>query len=234
MDKKALHKISYGLYVICSKKGKKINGQIANAIFQVTSEPPTIAVSINKLNCTHEYMENSNVFTVSVLSQEAPMKFIGTFGFKCGRDIDKFEGIKYKLGKTKTPIILDYSIASIEAEIINKIDVGTHTIFIGNIIDSEVLSDVEAMTYEYYHQVKGGYSPKTAPTFYKEMDKPKKEKKEETKMDKYVCDVCGYVYDPEKGDPDNDVNPGTSFEDLPEDWVCPLCGAPKSEFSKQE
>jgi len=234
MDKKALHKISYGLYVICSKKGNKINGQIANAIFQVTSEPPTIAVSINKLNCTHDYMEDSKVFTASILSEETPMKFIGTFGFKCGRDIDKFEGIKYKLGKTKTPIILDYSVASIEAEIIKKIDVGTHTIFIGKIIDSEVLSDDKPMTYEYYHQVKGGYSPKTAPTFYKEMDKPKKVEKEETKMDKYVCDVCGYVYDPEKGDPDNGVQPGTAFEDVPDDWVCPLCGVAKSEFSKQE
>ena len=230
MDKKALHKISYGLYVICSKKDNRINGQIANAIFQVTAEPPTIAVSINKLNCTYEFMENSKVFTVSVLSEETPMKFIGTFGFKCGRDIDKFEGIKYKLGKTKTPIILDYSVASIEAEVIKKIDVGTHTIFIGNIIDSEVLSDGKPMTYEYYHQVKGGYSPKTAPTYYKEMDKPKKEEK---KMDKYRCDICGYIYEPEKGDPDNGVPAGTSFDDVPDDWVCPVCGAGKESFTKE-
>ena len=155
-------------------------------------------------------------------------------GFKSGRDIDKFEDVNYKLGKTKTPIVLDYSVASIEAEVIKKIDVETHTIFIGKIIDSEILSDGKPITYEYYHQVKGGYSPKTAPTYYKEMDKPKKVEKEETKMDKYVCNVCGYVYDPEKGDPDNGVNPGTTFEDVPADWVCPLCGAPKSEFSKQE
>jgi flavin reductase (DIM6/NTAB) family NADH-FMN oxidoreductase RutF/rubredoxin len=234
MDKKALHKISYGLYVVCSKNNEKINGQVANAIFQVTAEPPTIAVSINKLNCTHEYITKSKFFTISVLSEETPMKFIGTFGFKCGRDIDKFEGVKYKLGKTKTPIITDYSVAAIEAKVINKIDVGTHTIFIGEIIDSEILSDKTPMTYEYYHKVKGGFSPKTAPTYFKEMDKAKKEKKEEKNMDKYVCDVCGYVYNPEEGDPDNGVDAGTAFEDLPDDWVCPLCGAPKSEFSKQE
>ncbi len=174
MDRKALHKISYGLYVVCSKNNEKINGQIANSIFQVTSEPPTIAVSINKLNLTHEYITKSKVFTISVLSEETPIKFIGTFGFKCGRDINKFEEVNYKLGKTKTPIVTDYSIAAIEAKVIDKIDVGTHTIFIGEIIDSEILSDKTPMTYEYYHKVKGGFSPKTAPTYYKEMDKAKK------------------------------------------------------------
>jgi flavin reductase (DIM6/NTAB) family NADH-FMN oxidoreductase RutF/rubredoxin len=233
MDRKALHKITYGLYVVCSRKGNKINGQIANSIFQVTSEPPTIAASINKLNCTHEYMEDSKVFTISVLSEKTPMTFIGTFGFKCGRYIDKFKGVNHKIGKTKTPIILDYSVASIEAEIINKIDVGTHTIFIGKIIDSEVLSDESPMTYEYYHKVKGGYSPKTAPTYFREMNKGN-EKKEEKKMDKYICDVCGYVYDPETGDPDNGVPAGTAFEDVPDNWVCPVCGAPKTSFSKEE
>jgi flavin reductase (DIM6/NTAB) family NADH-FMN oxidoreductase RutF/rubredoxin len=233
MDKKALHKISYGLYVVCSKNNGKINGQIANAIFQVTSEPPTVAVSINKLNFTHEYITKSKVFTISVLSEETPMKFIGTFGFKCGRTIDKFEGVNYKIGKTKTPIIKDYSIAAIEAKVIDKIDVGTHTIFIGEIIDAETFSDETPMTYEYYHKIKGGFSPKTAPTYYKENDKSKKEKKEEKNMDKYVCDICGYIYDPKEGDPDNGVEPGTAFGDIPDDWVCPVCGAPKSDFSKQ-
>jgi flavin reductase (DIM6/NTAB) family NADH-FMN oxidoreductase RutF len=174
MDKNALHKISYGLYVVCSKKDDKINGQIANAIFQVTAEPPSIAMSINKQNLTHEFMDYSKAVTISVLSQETPMKFIGIFGFRSGRDLDKFKGVKYKLSKEKIPIILDYCVASIESEITDKIDVGTHTIFIGDIIDSEILSDDKPMTYEYYHQVKGGYSPKTAPTYYKEMDKPKK------------------------------------------------------------
>jgi len=234
MDKKALHKISYGLYVICSKNNGKINGQIANSLFQVTSEPPTVAVSINKLNLTHEYITKSKVFTISVLSEKTTMKFIGTFGFKCGRDIDKFEGVNYKIGKTKTPIIKDYSVAAIEAKVIDTIDVGTHTIFIGETIDAETFSDEAPMTYEYYHKIKGGFSPKTAPTYDKENDKSKKGKKEEKNMDKYVCDVCGYVYDPKEGDPDNGVKPGTAFEDIPDSWVCPVCGAPKSDFSKQK
>jgi len=231
MNKKALHKISYGLYVVCSKKDKKFNGQIANSVFQVTSEPPTIAVSINKKNLTHEYIEHSKVFTMSILCEKTPMTYIGTFGYKSGRDIDKFKDVKYRIGKTGTPIVLDHALAFIEAEIIDQISVGTHTIFIGKIIDADVLTEDRCMTYEYYHQVKGGKSPKTAPTYLKE-DK-EEVKKEVNKMDKYVCDVCGYIYDPEKGDPDNGIEPGTSFEDLPNDWVCPVCGAGKSSFSKE-
>ena len=232
MNPKTLHKISYGVYVICSKNGEKINGQIANALFQVTSEPPTIAVSINKQNLTHEYIKKSNFFTVSILSENTPMIFIGNFGFKSGRDIDKFKDVEYKLGKAKVPIILDNTLACIEAKVIDKIDVGTHTIFIGRVEDAEILTEDKPMTYEYYHKVKGGFSPKTAPTYSSEVDK--ETKKEEEKMDKYVCKVCGYVYDPEKGDPDNGIDPGTKFEDVPDDWVCPVCGVGKEDFEKEK
>jgi flavin reductase (DIM6/NTAB) family NADH-FMN oxidoreductase RutF/rubredoxin len=233
MNLKALHKISYGLYVVCSKDENKTNGQIANAMFQVTSEPQTIAISINKKNLTHEFIEKSKIFTVSVLSENAPLQFIGTFGFKSGRDIDKFKGVNYKLGKLKTPIVLDNTLAYFEAKLIDKIDVGTHTIFIGRVEGGEVLSEDSPMTYEYYHKVKGGFSPKTAPTYSREVDKKVEGKKEEEKMSKYVCRVCGYVYDPKKGDPDNGVEPGTKFEDLPNDWVCPVCGAPKDQFDAE-
>jgi flavin reductase (DIM6/NTAB) family NADH-FMN oxidoreductase RutF/rubredoxin len=231
MDPKTLHKISYGVYIICSKKDKKINGQIANALFQVTSQPPTIAVSINKQNLTHEYITKSNCFTVSVLSESASLTFIGNFGFKSGRDIDKFKDTKYKLDGNGVPLVLDYTLACLGAKVIDKIDVGTHTIFIGNVENAEVLSKEKPMTYEFYHKVKGGYSPKTAPTYSAMVDKS--EKKEEKKMDKYVCKVCGYVYDPEKGDPDNGVALGTKFEDVPDDWVCPICGAGKQDFEME-
>ena len=231
MDPKALHKISYGLYVVCSINGDKKNGQIANAIFQVTAEPQTIAISINKQNLTHEFLEKSKKFTVSVLSEEATMKFIGTFGFKSGKNIDKFENIEYKNTKANIPYLLDYTIAYIEAKIFDKIDVGTHTIFIGKVVDAEILNDKKPMTYEYYHKIKGGYSPKTAPTYRGEQKK--EEKKEEKTMDKYVCSVCGYVYDPEKGDPDNNIPAGTKFEDLPNEWTCPVCGAAKEAFEKE-
>jgi flavin reductase (DIM6/NTAB) family NADH-FMN oxidoreductase RutF/rubredoxin len=233
MDKKTFHKISYGLYVVCSKNEEKMNGQIANALFQVTSEPPTIAVSINKQNLTHGYIDASKVLTVSILDKKTPLSFIGTFGFKSGRDIDKFKTVHFQLGTTQAPIVLDNSLAYLEARVIDKIDVGTHTIFIGKITDSAVLSQEQAMTYHYYHEVKGGYSPKSAPTYDSDVDKKTKEKKEDIKMDKYVCTVCGYVYDPAKGDPESGIAAGTVFEDLPDDWVCPICGAGKDAFEKQ-
>jgi len=229
MDLKTLHKISYGLYVICSKNKDKINGQIANVLFQITSDPPVVAISINKQNLTHEYIEQSKVFTASILSETTPMTFIGNFGFKSGRDINKFEKINYKPGETKAPIVIDNSLAYVEGRVIDKIDCGTHTIFIGKVINAEIIGEGKPMTYEYYHKVKGGVSPKTAPTYDISMDK----KKEEEKMDRYVCKVCGYIYDPGKGDPDNGIEPGTKFEDLPDDWVCPLCGAGKEDFKKE-
>jgi flavin reductase (DIM6/NTAB) family NADH-FMN oxidoreductase RutF/rubredoxin len=233
MERKTFHKISYGLYIVCSKNKEKTNGQIANALFQVTSEPPTIAVSINKQNLTHEFITNSNVFTVSILDKNTPLTLIGTFGFKSGKDIDKFKNIKYKLGTTQAPIVLENTLGYLEAQVIKTIDVGTHTIFIGKITEAELLTEEPVMTYEYYHEVKGGYSPKTAPTYYSDIDKKKENKKENVKMDKYVCSVCGYIYDPDKGDPESGIAAGTAFEDLPNDWVCPICGAGKDAFEKQ-
>lgn len=231
MNPRTLHKIPYGLYAICSIKNDKINGQIANALFQVTSEPPTIAVSINKKNLTHSYIKSSKVFTASILCDHTPMEFIGNFGFKSGRDIDKFKNVNYKIGKTKAPIITDNCLGFFEAEVIDQVSVGTHTIFIGKIIDAEIMSEDKVMTYEFYHKVKGGKSPKNAPTYIGNLNKS--EKKEVKKMGKYVCSVCGYKYDPEKGDPDNGVAPGTKFEDVPDDWVCPICGASKEAFEKE-
>ena len=231
MNPKALHNISYGLYIICSGNDNKYNGQIANALFQITAEPPTIAVSINKKNLTHNYITKSNVFTVSILCEETPMTFIGTFGFKSGRDIDKFKNVNYKISKTNVPIVLDNTFTYLEASVVNHVDVGTHTIFIGKVENAEILRNAKPMTYAYYHDIKGGVSPKTAPTYSEAVDKIKR--KEEQKMDKYVCTVCGYIYDPEKGDSDSGIAPGTPFEQLPDDWVCPVCGASKEAFEKE-
>lgn len=228
MDLKALYKISYGLYVISSRKEDRLNGQIANTLFQVTSEPPTIAVSINKENLTHQFIEKSRTFAASVLSEDTSLNFIGHFGFKSGRDIDKFAEVHYKIGKTGAPIVLDHTLAYLEARVIKEVDAGTHTIFIGKVVEAENIKEGVPMTYAYYHQVKGGRAPETAPTYIKEPPK-----KGAVDMGKYRCTVCGYVYDPEKGDPDSGIKPGTSFEELPEDWVCPLCGASKEKFEKE-
>ena len=153
------------MYVIGSHKGEKLNGQIANTLFQITSEPPTVAVSINKKNLTHEYIKASKIFSASVLSQAAPLPFIGGFGFKSGRDVDKTKGVNFKVGQTGSPIFLDNATAYLEAEVIQDVDAGTHTIFIGRVVAAEVLNDNPGMTYEYYHQVKRGTTPKTAPSY---------------------------------------------------------------------
>ena len=170
MDLKTLHKISYGLYIVCSRKKDKINGQIANALFQVTSQPPTIALSINKNNLTHSYIKDSNFLTISVLSEETPMKLIGNFGFKSGRNHDKFKEVNYKLSNNNIPIVLDYSTAYIEIKIENSIDFSTHTIFVGEVKDAEILSDKSVMTYEYYHSCKGGTSPKIKPPSFNPLE----------------------------------------------------------------
>ncbi|MBI2850607.1 MAG: flavin reductase [Chloroflexi bacterium] len=174
MDAKALYKLSYGMYVVCSKKGNKFNCQTANTVFQITSEPPTIAVSINKNNLTHEYIEESKVFTASVLCTTTPISFIGRFGFRSGRDINKLEGVKYKIGKTGAPVVLDNAVAYLEAKVANQIDVGTHTIFVGDIVDAEIVSEKElCMTYDFYHQVKRGTTPTAAPTYIAENQETK-------------------------------------------------------------
>lgn len=226
MDLKALYAISYGMYVVGSRKEDKINGQIANTVIQVCSDPPTISVCINKGNLTHEYIKASKVFSVSVLSKETPLSFIGRFGFKSGRDIDKFEGISYKMGSTKTPIVLDNALSYMEAKVVNEADAKTHTIFLGELVDARVVKEGEPMTYAYYHEVKRGSTPKTAPHYIEE------KREVVTKLAKYRCSVCGYIYDPAKGDPESNIPPGTPFEKLPDDWTCPVCGAAKSEFEK--
>ena len=165
MNLKTLHKIPYGLYIVSSRNGNKFNGQIANALFQVTADPKTIAVSINKQNLTHEYIDTSKVFAASILCKDAPMTLIGLFGYKSGRDVDKFKTTTHKVGVTGAPIVLDACLGYLEARVIDQISVGTHTIFIGKVEDAELLSTAPAMTYEYYHDIKGGRSPKTAPTY---------------------------------------------------------------------
>ena len=229
MNKKALHTISYGLYIVSSKKGERINGQISNTLFQTTADPAQIAICINKENLTHEYIRMSGFFSASVLSQSVPMKRIGMFGFRSGREIDKFSDINYTIGEAGVPVVLDWSVAYIVAKVKNKLDVGSHTLFVGEVVDAKILSDDNVMTYDYYHRVKNGISPKTAPTYNGELDKTK----ENQTMKRYVCQVCGYVYDPAIGDPNNGVDPGTEFEDLSDSWVCPICGATKDQFEEE-
>jgi flavin reductase (DIM6/NTAB) family NADH-FMN oxidoreductase RutF/rubredoxin len=228
MNPKALQKLGYGLYVVCSKKEDRFNGQIANTLFQVCSEPPVIAVAIHRQNLTHEFIAQSRVFTGSILSQETPLPFIGSFGFKSGRQADKFKGIQYKLGETSVPIVLDHTLAYLEAKVLNQIEIGTHTVFLGEIVGGDVVREGDPMTYAYYHQVKRGTTPKSAPSYVEETNKVV------SSAIKYKCNVCGYIYAPEKGDPDGGVKGGPPFERIPDSWTCPVCGTGKDMFAKME
>jgi len=228
MDLKVLHNIGYGMYVVSSHRAGGINGQIANTVFQVTGSPAAVAVSINKNNLTHEFILSSGVFSVSILGQETPMAFIGLFGFRSGRAENKFKNTGYKLLDSGCPVVLDNSLAWMEARVIDKFDCGTHTLFLGELVDAETVSGGKPMTYDYYHQVKRGLTPAGAPTYVKEETlKPK-----EAIMKKYRCTVCGYIYDPAAGDPDGGIAAGTPFEQIPADWVCPVCGVDKSKFEE--
>lgn len=166
MNIRVLHKISYGIYIVSSKKDERINGQIVNTVFQITAEPPQIGISINKENLTHEYIESSKVFSIAILSRNTPPKFIGQFGFRSGRDFDKFKDVKYKTGLTGAPLITEHTIGYIECEVVNKIDCGTHTLFIGKIVNAEIIDDTaEPLTYDYYHKELKLKVPRTATTY---------------------------------------------------------------------
>lgn len=231
----ALMKIEYGLYIITSRRGEKVNGLLGNVVTQVSDEPNRIAISVNKKSLTHDYIAESGVFGVSVLAEETPLKFSGMFGFRSGRDFDKFADVNFTLGTTGCPLVLEHSLAVLEAKVIDTANVGKHTIFIAEIVDAHVVGDGKPLTYAHYRDVKRGLTPVDAPTPTRTapMMGPMREdwERSERAMQSYVCDVCGYVYDPEQGDPDNGVEPGTAFEDLPDDWTCPVCGAAKDEFS---
>ena len=231
MNRTALQQCSYGVYIIGARDGGRFNGQIATTVCQVSSEPATVSVSINKQNLTHALISRNRVFTVSILSEETPLPFIGRFGFKSGREGNKFEGINYKLGQTGAPIVLDHATSYMDCELVASMDAGTHTIFLGRVLDAQVVSDSRPMTYEYYHRIKGGKSPKAAPT-YEGQGPEEAVKKEQGAMASYRCKICGYVYDPREGNPDTGIAAGTAFADLPDSWVCPLCGAPKTEFER--
>ncbi|MDR1194876.1 MAG: flavin reductase family protein [Endomicrobium sp.] len=169
MDMKALTKIQYGIYVISSIDDEKMAAQLANSVFQITAEPVRFAVSIAKQNFTCEIIKKSGKFAITALSEETPFDFMGRMGFKSGRTTNKFVNATFTGSDTlKIPVFIDYATAIYEAEVENKIDVETHILFIGKIIDMKIMdSSQNTMTYDYYQKIKGGLTSKNAPTFIK-------------------------------------------------------------------
>lgn len=165
LNREVFTQLSYGLYIVTSHLDDKLNGQIVNTVLQVTSEPPRVAVIINKDNLTHEYISKSRVFGASVLDTSTPMTFIGLFGFKSGRDVDKLSQVEFIAGGTGAPLVRDHCLSVLEARVIDQVDVGTHTLFVGDVVRADLIRSGEPLTYAYYHSHLKGRSPKTAPTF---------------------------------------------------------------------
>lgn len=165
MDPNVLHNINCGMYIVSSYKDGALNGQIANTVFQITNDPVTIAISINRKNLTHEFIEASSVFAVSVLAEETPLPFIGRFGFKSGRVLDKFKETGHMKLDSGCPVVTDNALCYLAARVVNKMCCSTHTVFLGEMTESKMLTAGNPMTYLYYHQVKKGTTPSSAPTF---------------------------------------------------------------------
>jgi flavin reductase (DIM6/NTAB) family NADH-FMN oxidoreductase RutF/rubredoxin len=228
---KALWTISYGMYVVTARSGGRANGQIANTVFQVTAEPPRVAVAINKDNFTHALIREGGWFAFSVLAENVPAEMIGLFGFKSGRDVDKLASVGFREGR-HCPLVTDGALSVSEARVIQKLDVGSHTVFVGEVESAEVLRDGTPLTYATYHARKGR-APKNAPTYQAEpapAPAAATASAPAVAASTWTCGVCGYTYDPAVGDPANGIAPGTRFEDLPDDWICPACGASKDAF----
>lgn len=165
LDPQPFRDLSYGLYIVTSIDGERMNGQMVNTAIQVTSEPPRVAVIINKKNLTHEFISKSKVFAVAVLEEETPMTFIGPFGFRTGRDIDKFVDVPFEKGVTGCPLITKHTLSVLEARVIDQVDLGTHSIFVGDCVNTKAIKSGRPLTYRYYHEVLKAKTPANAPSF---------------------------------------------------------------------
>ncbi|MHB8061214.1 MAG: flavin reductase [Ruminiclostridium sp.] len=206
MNSKSFYKISYGLYLVSSNFEEKQNGCISNTIIQVSAKPAKLSVALSKDNFTTEIIQKSGHFTATVLSQAVGMDVIGEFGFKTGKDVDKFANFNTKVDSFGTKYLAENMGAIFSCKVLNSIDVGSHIMFIGEVEEADTLSDEPIMTYEYYHQVKNGTTPKNSPVY-----------QAETKKSGYRCTVCGHIEE---------------LNELPEGFICPICGNPEDYFEK--
>ena len=206
MDRNVLKNISYGMFAVGARDDKK-GGCVVNTVFQITSKPTTIAVSINHDNYTNKLIKKTNKFSISILKEDTDPKIIGTFGYKSSKDIDKFKDVDFK-EKDNLPYLSD-SCGVLLCKVVSTCETSTHTIFIAEITDMFDFTQDTPMTYKYYQEVLKGKSPKNAPTYTEESNDEKK--------NIWKCSVCGFEVE---------------MDELPEDFVCPICGAPIKVFKK--
>lgn len=239
MNQSVLWDLSYGVYIIGSLDGGRPTGCVANSAMQITSSPATLAVSINHDNFTHDCIEKTGRFTLSVCSEQTAPLTIGTFGFHSGRDTDKFASVPYEMHEG-LPVVADQTCGYLICKVVNKMESATHTVFLGEIVGAEKLPcDAKPMTYAYYHSVIKGRAPKNAPTYIDEKALAKADTKKEADeakpeapvpaasevdsvpnpLKKWRCTVCGYVYE---------------GAELPAGFRCPVCGKDASFFEAVE
>ncbi len=209
MDKSVLFRLTYGVYLCTSWDEGRPVGCVANSAMQITSDPATVAVSIHHKNYTHRCIADTGYFALTILAKDSDPKLIGRFGFTSSENTDKFEGIDWAV-RGKLPVPADGA-AWLSCKVVDKWETATHTVFLGEVFDGGVLKGGEPMTYAYYHDVLKGKTAVNAPTY----------REESAEKGKYRCKLCGYVYDGE-----------VPFEELPEDWVCPVCGVGKEMFER--
>lgn len=233
MNFESFFKINYGIYIVSTQEGKRKNGYICNTMFQVTAMPPQLGISCSKDNFSTSMILKSGKFSVSVLHQQASHDLISLFGYKSGRDVEKFETVKHIPGQTGIPIVIQDTAAWFECEVVNSLDVGSHILIIGAVIGCDILdNETQPMTYSWYREFRKGFSPKNAPTYVDPALTHKREERAKATSKRYQCLACNFIYDPEVGDPDGGIPPGTAFEDIPDNWVCPVCGATKDMFEE--
>ena len=218
MDKQIFKDISYGIYIVTTTdKNKKDVGCVINTLSQITSTNPIIYISLNKDNYTNSAIKENKLFSVSIISTDTKKEVITTFGYHSSKTINKFEGLNYKI-VNDIPVITENICGYLIAETINIIDCNTHSLIIAKVLDTNKVSNLEPMTYKYYQEKLKVISPKNAPTYIDN------NQESTSSSNKYQCSLCGYIYD--------DAKEKIKFEDLPDYWKCPLCGAPKSLFNQ--
>lgn len=213
MNKQVFRNFSYGVYIVSSLDGTRPTGCVANSVMQITSSPATVAVSMNHDNYTNSCIKATGKFSVAILSESTDPGLIGHFGFQSGKEVSKYDTVAYDT-VDGLPVPQD-ACGYITCKVIDQMETSTHTVFLGEVIEGDLLSNSPAMTYAYYHNVVKGKSPKNAPTYVEE-------EPIQNASAKWVCGVCGYIYD---GD--------VPFEELPDSYVCPICKQPKSVFKQQ-
>lgn len=206
MNKKALYKLSSGLFLLSTKKDTQTNGCIINTVLQISSDPVLLTAAVSKNNLTHDLLLESKICAISVLSEEIPMDTIRRFGFQSGRDADKFAAFAHKPAQNGAPYLAENASAYFAGTVVNTVDAGTHTLFIIELTEMDTLAEENPLTYAYYQNVKKGTSPKNAPTY-----------QAATEQKGYRCSICGYI---------------AEVEELPADFVCPVCKQPREVFVK--